>query len=490
LNDDPDVMPDIEKLVASVQIAEADLEAVSLELTVSGRPGEPLRARAESADGRVAEARTEENLEPARSRSLTVETLQEHLGRLGGTAFRLGSLNASALEAGAFLGFPSLHALRRDLVKSLDSMARKPRCDAPADVLPGSWSERRRRTTLAVCVGSPAALEAALVAGASRVIIEDQELPVDLPFWEERWAGALATVENLWFRLPPIVHDEARDLAAVERIRRLARKPGVPGAGIVGVPAAGVVGVPGAGVVGVLAGHLGQIRMCKAAGVPVAADHYLNTYNHLSVAVLEEAGAQRAALSLEVDATEAVRAAGRASDAVEIEVVVGGQVPSMLTRQDYSLGKDEAFLATSEHGHAYLFRSAPCGGTVLYEARELVGAEVLRTLAGRVDAVRLDLAHQEPGAVAEIVSAYKAALDALASSSQGDVASPQISKAGAASADSEAPADASASSSTLEGLTRLARDAHAAHASHGHFTGHLVRGARRQDQEAQPPASP
>mgnify|MGYP002476270169 CR=1 FL=1 len=121
-----ELMPDIEKLVASVQIADADIEAISLKLTVSGRPGGPLRARAESADGRVAEARTEENLESARSRSLTVEIRQEHLGRLGGTSFRLGSLDASALEAGAFLGFPSLHALRRDFVKSLDSIAQYP----------------------------------------------------------------------------------------------------------------------------------------------------------------------------------------------------------------------------------------------------------------------------------------------------------------------------------------------------------------------------
>jgi putative protease len=443
LNDDPDVSERIEKLVSSVRIAETGMETIPIKLALSGRPGAPLLARAESADGRAAEARTRENLEPARSRSLTVEILREHLGRLGGTSFRLESLDASALESGAFLGFPSLHALRRDLVKSLESMARGPRREAPAGALSGSRSERRRRTTLTVCVGSPAALEAALIAGAARVIVEDQELPADHPGWEVRWAGALHSVEAPWFRLPPIVHDETRDLAAIERIRSVAR-------------------ASGAGVVGVLAGHLGQVRMCKAAGIPVAADHYLNTYNHLAAGVLEEAGAQRATLSLEVDAGEAVQAAGRAAEAVEIEVVVGGQVPSMLTRQDYSLGQDEAFLAVSEHGHAYLFRRSPSGATALYEARELVGAEALRTLAGRVDAVRLDLAHQEPIAVAEIVGAYKAALDELSSSSQGDDASAHFSEASAASA-------------------ARARDVHAAHAPHGHFTGHLIRGARHQE---------
>jgi collagenase-like PrtC family protease len=108
----------------------------------------------------------------------------------------------------------------------------------------------------------------------------------------------------------------------------------------------------------------------------------------------------------------------------------------------------------SEHGHAYRFEAAG-GITTLFEARELVGAEALPVLAGRVHAVRLDLAHQPAAAVGEIVRAYARALELLLAGPESEAA-------------------------TKEAVA-AARETHRRHAPAGAFTGHLIRGARALD---------
>src|SRR5690606_34547066 len=169
-------------------------------------------------------------------------------------------------------------------------------------------------------------------------------------------------------------------------------------------------------------GHLGQLALLRARGLRAEADLYLNAYNAWSLDVLRQAGACAATLSLEVEAKEAAKVARHASPEIGIEVVVGGRVFSMLTRQDYGIESDRRFAAVSEHSHPYVFERLPgeVSGTVLWEARELVGARALPELAGAVDAVRLELFHQPVEAIAEITRAYRAAIDALESGASAD----------------------------------------------------------------------
>jgi collagenase-like PrtC family protease len=131
----------------------------------------------------------------------------------------------------------------------------------------------------------------------------------------------------------------------------------------------------------------------------------------------------------------------------------------MLTRQPFGLAEGERLLAVSEHGHAYRFEVSE-GITTLFEARELIGAEALPLLAGRVHAVRLDLAHQGPGAVGEIVRAYREALGRLLEEPDGPGARDAV---GAAA------------------------EAHRRHAPAGAFTGHLIRGSRLLDRAGDRP---
>ncbi len=429
LNDDPELEARIGRLVASVRISTTDPE-VDLRMAIRGKIGEPLSLRGTAPDGREAEVQSRAPLEAARAHPLNPGLLHEHLGRLGGTGYRLASIEVESLEARTFLPFPELHALRRALVEALGpSRSRRPASPPSSSCLEVPEGTTARSTALSVCVGSPDALDAALAAGAGRVVIDDARLIEGDPARESLWEGVRARGTCVWLRLPPIVHAEESDERAIARLRER-------------WPSAGTV-----------AGHLGQLSRARRAGTPAACDLYLNSYNHRTVRILHEAGASRVTLSLEVDAAEAARVAARSQKAVEIEVVAGGGVFSMLTRQSYGLGNDERLLAVSEHGHAYRFEAGPPGITTLYEARELVGAEALPALAGRVDSVRLDLAHQSPEAVRAIAGAYRAVLDAIAT---GEDSALRIA---------------------------AARDVHARHSPAGTFAGHLFRGARTLDQE-------
>jgi putative protease len=437
LNDDPELEKRIQGLLQGVEI-ESESPAVGLRLQVRGRAGERLSVRAEAGAGRSVEAQSDEPLQPARARPLDLDLLSEHLGRLGGTGYLLEAIDCSSLEPGGFLGFPALHALRRELVRKLDLALRADRSKPRARIgleLPGE-EPRRRETRLSVIAGSPEALQAALRAGAARVVVEDPLLESggDGETARERlWAPVLHSIAEPWFRLPPIEHRDGADRRLIERLR--ARFPGV----------------------GVLCGHLGQVAAARLAGVPFAADLYLNGYNHRTAALVEELGARWVTLSLEVEAEEAARVARRARGKAGIEVVVGGAVFSMLTRQGYGLEPGRRLLSVSEHGHGYRFEASPAGTTTLYEARELVGPEALPILAGQVDWVRLDLAHQEGAAVEEIAGGYRSALERLSRTEGG-------------------PAGAKEE-------VRRAGELHRRHAGHGSFTGHLFRGSRRQDRE-------
>lgn len=435
MNHDPELAGRVSRLVEGVTLS-LEPEPVATRWSVQGAPGRPLRVTAVTADGRRGEVSSPGPLGTATSRPLTAESLAEHLGRLGGTGYRLESLEAVGLEPGGYLGFPALHALRREVVTCLDRArptggppARAPRNEAPP--------RRTCRTLLAVAAGSPGAALGALAAGAEILLLDAPELRAEGLAAAGPWREVVRRAPAAYLRLPAISHE--------------------PSAGHAALAAAQDLGT------GLLCNHFAQLAAARALGLPAAADVHLNTSNGAASGVLLAEGATRVALSLELDANEAVRAADHSPAGLAVEVVVGGRVYSMLTRQDHGLGPGERLLATSEHGHSYVFE-AEGGVTTLHEARELVGAAALPILVGRVEAVRLDLAHHAPDAAAQIVAAYRSALDAL--------------QAGSARAQGS-PGDPI--TRALEDSARL----HTSLAPHGAFPGHLLRGARALDGAAE-----
>lgn len=158
-----------------------------LRMQVAGRAGEPLRLRVEDELGHRVELASAIPLVPARQHPLTVERLQEQLGRLGGTPFYLAELE-SALEGDLLLPWSELNRLRRQAVEELERRRRQPprwtvRAEpvvAPASQRPAPEVDRARSVnrppedaaTLLVLVRSLAQLEAALARGVGTIYCE------------------------------------------------------------------------------------------------------------------------------------------------------------------------------------------------------------------------------------------------------------------------------------------------------------------------------
>jgi putative protease len=100
---------------------------IALELDVSGASGAPLVVQACAVfAGRRLLARVQSSspLTAARAAGLGEALLRDKLGSLGGSAFRLGSLQLSGLEPGLHLPVSELKQLRRTLVDALEAQLR------------------------------------------------------------------------------------------------------------------------------------------------------------------------------------------------------------------------------------------------------------------------------------------------------------------------------------------------------------------------------
>jgi putative protease len=98
----------------------------AIEIQVLGRAGEPLTVIGRDDSGHVVEIKSALPLAVAEKQPLTEERLRQQLGRLGGTAFRLGTLR-NELEGVLMLPVSELNRLRRDLVSRLEQLRARPR---------------------------------------------------------------------------------------------------------------------------------------------------------------------------------------------------------------------------------------------------------------------------------------------------------------------------------------------------------------------------
>ena len=148
-----------------------------VDMEVRGRAGEPLMALARDEGGRVVEARSELPLAAAQNQPLTEERLREHLGRLGGTAFRLGSLR-NGLEGSVMLPVSELNRLRRNLAGQLEAWRARPRRWTLRQERPGTVFTRGTPggpPRLAALVRSMSQLEAALASDLPLVYCEFED---------------------------------------------------------------------------------------------------------------------------------------------------------------------------------------------------------------------------------------------------------------------------------------------------------------------------
>jgi len=353
--------------MAAVPLPAEDQGGLPIDLTVTAVPGTPLSISARTSDGRCA-AIVGPVVLPATGKPLTDETLRDSAGAVGGSGFILRQLTTE-LTGACFVPASELKRLRRELIASLldQPTGQPPACEAPPIAQP-----RSRTTRLWVVVGSLAAADAALAAGAERVVLDDAALDL----WSAQMPALATSKRSLW-------------------LRHAATAPVSPHIADLGLP--------------VLSGHIGVLQAAHAAGLRAYADVFCNVYSTATIAALTELGAVGAFLSYELSGREVARLAARLADSPsEIAIAVHGRVPSMLTRQDHalSIGGIRTIRAIPQEGGLPYELQRRVRDTVVWEGRRLCAPEPAASTAGLVDWWMLELADLAPAAVADITTAY------------------------------------------------------------------------------------
>ena len=93
---------------------------IALDIKVRARVGVPIEIVVTNKLGAEIFLTGVENLEPARKHSLTLAVLQEQLGRLGGTIYSLGNLEADIVGS-PMVPLSVLGSLRREMIEKLDA---------------------------------------------------------------------------------------------------------------------------------------------------------------------------------------------------------------------------------------------------------------------------------------------------------------------------------------------------------------------------------
>ncbi len=229
-----------------------------LELTLTGRVGDRLVLHC----GCVS-VKSEMVLQQAVKRPLTLETVREQLGRLGGTAYELGVVNFE-VEGEVMLPISELNRLRRELLAALEGNAVPRTLQAPSSTLDAMLRSipkpdpHRRECELRVLCRSMEQIQAALECGVSRLYVDFEDIrKYPEAVKQVRDAGAV----EIWLATPRI--QKAAEAGFFKLIERAAPD-------------------------GVLIRNLGALAFFKDSPLKLTGDFSLNVANPLTAAFLKE----------------------------------------------------------------------------------------------------------------------------------------------------------------------------------------------------------
>lgn len=249
-----------------------------LDLEITGKAGEPLVVRVRGSDLEVTSAMA---LETAQQRPLSVEVLQNQLGRLGGTPYELGALTVS-LEGEVMLPVSELNRMRRSLVAlysaaELELVPQAPRLEIRVAGYESLLPRREREAQAAeephlhVLCRSFEQIEAALECGVSSLYVDFEDI--------RPYADAVKRVREV---------EGARIYLATPRIQKSGE------AGFFKL-------IERAEPHGVLIRNLGAIAYFREAGVPMTGDFSLNVANPITADFLKQTGLERLTISYDLN---------------------------------------------------------------------------------------------------------------------------------------------------------------------------------------------
>jgi putative protease len=384
-----------------------------LDVRVFGHAGGPLKTIWNAGELEVT-VRGEVPLSVASKRSLDVPQLREQLGRLGGTAFKLGTVDVAGLADGLFLPVSELNRIRQDAVAQLDEQlgwarqsdvaVREARISEVVERIASSISAAVADTAFAlraIVCDVDTAREAA--AGGATDIVLDPFLRHPTPplarvnALREELAAAGVTLR---LRTPTIVRPEER--------KRLDKWLALE--------------LP------LLTGHLGLLAEFGGAGRDVIADYATNVFNQHTAELLFELGASRLVASIELTTEEL----GQLSDPWRgrgFDVLVYGRTEGMTiehcvlsaafdreptTCRDLCVQKHTNVSLTDPAGYTFAVATDSACRNRLLHSRPIDGSEYLPDLWAQ--GIRgYQMVFNVPGdPVQQLVRAYREILGGLA----------------------------------------------------------------------------
>ena len=184
--DDPELNRDLRKTFEG----EAPRQTRPLRFEVHGSAGAPMTLIVRDSEGHVVQVSSSILLMVAQKRPMTVESLGDSLGRLGGTPFHIGGMEVH-LEGALILPVSELNRLRREAIAQLEILRAAPRIWNLLPAAPGSHSvaaavrpdssptvpstTAAKTPELIVLVRSLAQLDAALRCGVTTIYCDFED---------------------------------------------------------------------------------------------------------------------------------------------------------------------------------------------------------------------------------------------------------------------------------------------------------------------------
>jgi putative protease len=412
---DPQLMAIARESFAAVMVP-APTSRDQLSVRAFGSAGGPLKLIFTANDDSEGVESTSP-LRPATAHALGEEKLREQLGRLGGTRFALGAIDARGLAGGLFLPVSELNRMRQGAVAALNERA--------------GWTADARRAARSARISAEIAVPRQAIESdpAPRLIVE---------VWRDEDARAAAAAGATEVVLDPFLRHPATPRARVMKLRDELAASGVTlrlrTPTIIRPEDRRSLAPWLATDLPLLTGHLGLLADESAAGRDVIADYATNCFNPHTARQLFALGARRITPSVELTADEIADVVAPWSGGA-FDVLVYGRTEGMTiehcvlsaafdreptTCRDLCVQKHPNVELTDPTGYVFpVATDSDCRNRLLH-SRPIDGSEFIQRLWN--NGIRgFRLLFNVPGdRVGEVTAAFRALLDACASGEPAD----------------------------------------------------------------------
>lgn len=404
---------------------------VRLDLSVQAEPGQPLQVVGRTSTGLLCRAVSPAPLPVAQRHPLTVELLREQLGRLGGTVYELGQLDAR-ITGSPMVPLSVLGAVRRQLVEQLEAAPVRPvQRVAPQPALPLLRARLPVRANLRPH-NSQAVPETAAGQSVQLTVLcrSSEQLQQLLRCREDVAEAASDGADGGGSASVTVQLTAAADFADIREYREavaLARSAGLP----LWLATPRIQKPDEMGLFrvlrryqpdGILVRNLSGMRFFLQQGVPVIGDFSLNVTNELTADYLMGQGLQRVTASYDLNRDQLLELA-RVVPPEWLEVVIHQQMPMFhmehcvfcavlspgtnKTNCGRPCDVHQVELRDRLHVDHPLTADVGCRNT-LFNAVPQSSAEIVpELLAQGIRQFRIELLRQSAEQVAEVVQLYR-----------------------------------------------------------------------------------